>query len=138
VPAWKAPTGDRLLIVLAIATVVQDVSGVVATVRAGGTTPDVVERPIWSADLSIEVPAVLKGGVLLWHRHPIAICAAGLLLQYGLTPLALAWSLALQALPTESALDWSAIAVVLVFGENKSAVFRVELPAGVRHRCADG
>jgi hypothetical protein len=105
-----------LLIALAIATLGQDVSGVLATVGTGGAAPDVVARPVWSADLCIEVPAMLIGGVLLWRRHPLGyIGGVGLLLQYGLTPLALAWSLALQAVATRSALDWSTLAGVLAF-----------------------
>jgi hypothetical protein len=54
--------------------------------------------------------------VLLWRRHPLGyVGAAGLLLQYGLTPLALAWSLVLQALVVGAALDWAVIVGVLVF-----------------------
>ena len=59
---------------------------------------------------------MLIGGVLLWRRHPLGyISSVGLLLQYGLTPLALAWSLVLQAVASRSMLDWSALVGVLVF-----------------------
>jgi hypothetical protein len=115
-PAVSARVVGGLLVALAIATLGQDVSGAIATASAGGAPLDVVARPVWSADLCIEVPAVLIGGVLLWRRHPLGyISAGGLLLQYGLTPLALAWSLALQGLATGSTLDWLAILGVLVF-----------------------
>lgn len=115
-PAVSARVVGGLLVALAVVTVGQDVAGVLATVLTGGAAADVVARPVWSADLCIEVPAVLIGGVLLWRRHPLGyISAAGLLLQYGLTPLALAWSFVLQALATGSVLDRSAVLGVLVF-----------------------
>jgi hypothetical protein len=115
-PAISARVVGGLLIALALATLGQDLSGVLAAVATGGADPDVVARPVWSADLCIEVPAMLIGGVLLWRRHPLGyICGVGLLLQYGLTPLALGWSLALQAVATRSALEWSTLAGVLAF-----------------------
>ena len=115
-PAVSARVLGGLLVALAVVTVGQDVSGAVTAALAGSAPLVAAARPVWSADLCIEVPAVLIGGVLLWRRHPLGyISAAGLLLQYGLTPLALAWSLALQALATRSAFDWSTILGVLVF-----------------------
>jgi hypothetical protein len=115
-PAVSARVVGGLLVALAIVTIGQDVTGVVASASTAGGHVDLLARPVWSADLCIEVPAVLIGGVLLWRRHPLGyISAAGLLLQYGLTPLALAWSLALQALATRSTFDWTAMLGVLVF-----------------------
>jgi hypothetical protein len=66
--------------------------------------------------LSVEVPVVLLGGLLLWQRKPLGYaCAAGLMLQYGLTPVALAIGLLLQATVTGSAVAWGTVMGVLVF-----------------------
>jgi hypothetical protein len=105
-----------LLIGLALVTIAQDASGAISTALVGGVPTDPLARPVWAVDLSVEVPAVLLGGLLLWQRTPLGYAtAAGLLLQYGLTPLALAFGLLLQALVTGSAVDWGAVVGVLMF-----------------------
>jgi len=59
---------------------------------------------------------VLTGGVLLWRRHPLGyVVGAGLLLQYGLTPLGLAASMALRAALTATPLDVGTSVALLVF-----------------------
>ena len=59
---------------------------------------------------------MLTGGVLLWRRHPLGyVVGAGLLLQYGLTPLGLAASMALRAALTATPLDVGTSVALLVF-----------------------
>jgi hypothetical protein len=75
------------------------------------------EDHVWNADLAVEVPAVLVGGVLLWRRRPLGyVAGAGLLLQYGLTPIGLAASMALRSILTGSPLDVVTTIALLVFG----------------------
>jgi hypothetical protein len=73
-------------------------------------------RHVWTADLAIGVPATLAGGVLLWRRTPLGYTvAAGLLLAFGLTPIALAASFALQPWLTGAAIDVATIVGLLGF-----------------------
>jgi hypothetical protein len=105
-----------LLVVLALLTLAQDASGAVSTALSGETASNPLARAVWSVDLSLEVPAVLFGGLLLWRRHSLGyLAAAGLLLQYGLTPAALAFSLLVQGIATGSAVDWGSVGGVLIF-----------------------
>jgi len=105
-----------LLIALAVLTIAQDVSGVISTAVRGGLDTDPLARPVWTVDLSIEAPALLIGGLLLWSKHPLGFLASlGLLLQYGLTPAALAFTAILQAGVTGAPLDWASVAGVLMF-----------------------
>jgi len=105
-----------VLIVLALMTVAQDAGGAIATALAGGTQIEPVARRVWTIDLALEVPAVLAGGALLWRRAPLGYAVgAGLLLQFALTPLALAVILALQPPLTGSPMDAGTIIGVLVF-----------------------
>jgi hypothetical protein len=102
-----------LLVILALVTLAQDASGVMSTSRAAGVPLEPRARPVWAADLTIEVPAVLLGGILLWRRTALGYAAgAGLLLQYGLTPLALAAGMVLQAVVAGSAMDPAAVGVL--------------------------
>ena len=62
---------------------------------------------------------MLTGGVLLWRRHPLGyVVGAGLLLQYGLTPLGLAASMALRAALTATPLDVGTSVALLVFARS--------------------
>jgi hypothetical protein len=105
-----------VLVGLALLTLGQDAGGAVATALAGGSAIDPLARHVWAVDLAVEVPAVLVGGVLLWRRAPLGyVAGAGLLLQFGLTPFALAAVLALQPWLTGSPIDAATIAGLLVF-----------------------
>jgi hypothetical protein len=111
-----ARTIGGVLVVLALMTVAQDAGGAIATALAGGTPIEPVARRVWTIDLALEVPAVLAGGALLWRRAPLGyVVGAGLLLQFALTPLALAGILALQPQLTGSPMDAGTIIGVLVF-----------------------
>ena len=111
-----ARTAGGILVALALLTIGQDAGGALATVLAGGGAVEPLARSVWTADLAVEVPAVLAGGVLLWQRRPLGYAVgAGLLLQFGLTPIALAAIMALQPWLTGAPVDAGTIAGVLVF-----------------------
>jgi hypothetical protein len=104
------------LVVLALLTVGQDGGGALATAPGGGNPTEPLARHIWTADLTISVPATFIGGVLLWRRASLGyVVAAGLLFANGLTPIALATILALQPWLTGSAIDGATIVGLLVF-----------------------
>jgi hypothetical protein len=105
-----------ILVGLALLTLAQDTGGAFVTALSGSVPIDPAARHVWIADLVLDAPAVLVGGVLLWRRRPLGYLAgAGLLLQYGLTPVGLAVGLALQAMLTTSALPVATSAALLVF-----------------------
>jgi hypothetical protein len=86
-----ARTIGVILIAFSLATIAQDGGGAVATTFASGHVAEPMPRHVWTADLAIGVPATLAGGVLLWRRTPLGYTVAtGLLLAFGLTPIALA------------------------------------------------
>jgi hypothetical protein len=105
-----------ILVGLALLTIAQDASGAILTAIAGTASIDPVAHRVWLVDLAVEVPAVLVGGVLLWRRKALGyVAAAALLLQYGLTPLGLAATLAIQPLVTAAPIDVVTIVGLLVF-----------------------
>ena len=106
-----------ILIVLALLTLGQDATGAFIAALAENAPVDPAARPVWISDLVLEVPAVLIGGVLLWRRHPLGyVVGAGLLFQYGLTPVGLVASMVLRAVLVVSPLDVATIVALLVFG----------------------
>ncbi len=108
---------------------------------AGGGAVEPLARHVWTADLAVEVPAVLVGGVLLWRRRPLGyVAGAGLLLQFGLTPAALAAIMVLKPWLTAAPIDAGTIAGVLVFTAVPFAppAFFVRGAAGPRPNAAPG
>ncbi|QIN84713.1 hypothetical protein GBA63_20210 [Rubrobacter tropicus] len=106
-----------ILVVLGLLTLGQDAGGALVTALANDAPVDPAARPVWISDLAIEVPAVLAGGALLWLRKPLGyVAGAGLLLQYGLTPVGLAAGMGLASVLTGSPLEVSTAVVLLVFG----------------------
>jgi hypothetical protein len=102
-----------ILIALAALTAAQDLTGVLVSAQSGA---EPLGRRVWTADFVLEIPALLIGGVLLWRRLPLGYAAApGLLLQFGLTPLALGLILAAQPALTGSTLDVGTTTGVLLF-----------------------
>jgi len=111
-----ARTIGGILVALALLTVGQDGGGVIATALGGGNQAEPLARHVWTVDLTISVPATLLGGVLLWRRAALGyVVAAGLLFAFGLTPIALAATLALQPWLTGTAIDGGTIVGLLVF-----------------------
>lgn len=114
--AVPARTVGGILVALALMTLAQDAGGAIATALAGGSPVEPLARHVWTADLVVEVPAVLIGGVLLWRRRPLGyVAGAGLLLQFGLTPIALAAILAVQPWLSGAPIDEATIVGLLVF-----------------------
>jgi hypothetical protein len=114
--AVPARTIGAILIGLAILTLAQDASGALLTALADGAPLDPLGRHVWVADLALEVPAMLIGGVLLWRHKALGyVAGAGLLLQFGLTPIGLAAMLAFQPLVTASPLEVGTIVGLLIF-----------------------
>jgi len=126
-----------ILIGLALLTVGQDGGGSVSAL-ASGTHIDPGAHSIWIVDLTVEVPAMLLGGVLLWRRQALGyVVAAGLLLQFGLTPLGLAAIMATHAMLTATRIEAGNIAGVLIFSAIAFApVVYFVRPAGVGRRAA--
>lgn len=117
-----------ILVGLALLTVAQDGGGSLSTI-ASGAHVDPGAHGIWIVDLTVEVPAMLIGGVLLWRRQALGYAvAAGLLFQFGLTPFGLAAIMAAHAVSTGSQINVASIAGVLVF----SAIAFVPLAFFVR------
>jgi hypothetical protein len=105
-----------LLLALGLLTVGQDAAGALATAFAGGESVEPLARQVWTVDLALEAPAVIAGGVLLWRRQSLGYAVSlALLLQYGLTPLALASVLAVQPLVTGAPLQPGTIITLMVF-----------------------
>jgi hypothetical protein len=114
--AVPARTIGAILIGLAMLTLAQDASGALVTALAGGAPLDPLARHVWSADLVLELPAMLLGGVLLWrHKRLGYVVGAGLLLQFGLTPTGLAAIIAFQPILTAAPLDVGTIVGLLIF-----------------------
>jgi len=112
-----ARTVGGILVGLAFLTLAQDAGGAIVTALAGGAPSDPVAHRVWIVDLAVEVPAVLAGGVLLWRRQPLGyVAGAGLLLQFGLTPVVLAAMIALQPVWTGAPIDAATIIALLIFG----------------------
>ena len=111
-PVVPARLVGGLLVTLGLLTVAQDSVGVLST--PSGVEP--LARSVWTVDLALEAPAVFAGGVLLWRRSGLGYASAlALLLQFGLTPLALAGVLAVEALVTGSTVRVGTSVGVLVF-----------------------
>jgi hypothetical protein len=114
--AMPARIVGGVLVVLALLTLGQDASGALFTALADAPI-DPAARHVWIPDLALVVPAVFAGGVLLWRRHPLGyVAGAGLLLQYGLTPVGFVASMALASVLTGSPLDVATSVALLVFG----------------------
>ncbi len=132
-PSVRARLVGGLLVALALVTIAQDTSGAIGTALGAGAPADPLARPVWAVDLSVEVPAVLIGGVLLWRRTALGyVAGAGLLLQYGFTPVALAFGLIVQALVAGSAVDWGNVLGVLGFAVVCFAPLKKFVGANVR------
>ncbi len=111
-----ARTVGGILVALALLTIGQDATGAVTTALAEGVSPQPLAREVWVLDLAIGAPATLIGGILLWRRTALgSVLAAGLLLAYGATPLALAAIMAFQPLLTGASGDGATVAGLLLF-----------------------
>ncbi|HTH69979.1 MAG TPA: hypothetical protein VL493_01785 [Candidatus Saccharimonadales bacterium] len=84
---------------------------------AGGTSLDPVARTVTIMDLTVQLPALLLGGVLLWRRHSFGyVVAPGLLLQAAAYLIGLSTLTVLQELLIAAPIDPVAVAPGLVIG----------------------
>ena len=105
------------LVALALLTLAQDGSGAFITALSANAPGDPAARHVWIADLALQAPAVLVGGVLLWRREALGyVTGAGLLLQYGLSAVGFVARMALRSVLIGSPLDVVALVVLFVFG----------------------
>ena len=123
-----------VLVALALLTLGQDGLGAVATALSGSANAPA--RHVWTADLAIEVPALLIGGMLLWRGNALGYAVGpGLLFQFGITPVVLAAIIVLQPALTGSPIDWGTIVGLLVFAAVAFAplgfFLRAAVPKGV-------
>jgi hypothetical protein len=111
-----ARTVGGILIGLAVLTIGQDAGGAIVTALGSSSAVEPLARHVWIADLAVEVPALLAGGALLWRRQPLGyVASAGLLFQFGLTPVVLAAMLLLQPLLTGGPIDAATVVALLIF-----------------------
>jgi hypothetical protein len=106
--ATTAPARALALVLLALGlyTFGQAASGTLAAAVASTVPVEPLPRPVWAADLTVKVPALLIGGVLVWRRAPLGYAiAGGLLFGFGLAPLGYAGIMALQPVLTGSPID---------------------------------
>ena len=84
---------------------------------AGGTSLDPVARTVTIMDLTVQLPALLLGGVLLWRRHSFGyVVAPGLLLQAAAYLIGLSIITVLQEVLIAAPIDPVAVAPGLVIG----------------------
>ena len=109
-------TTAGLLILTAILFMAVDVVAVV-TALASRTPVDSATRVSWIADFTIQLPALLIVGILLWRRQALGYVAApGLLLQGSVLNAGFALVLVLQAIFTGSTFNAPFVALVFVIG----------------------
>jgi hypothetical protein len=98
------------LVVVAVLFIALWSTGIAGAV-AGATQPDAISRIVWTLDLTIQLPALLVGGVLLWRGRPLGfVVAPGLLLQAAAYLLGLSAICILGTSPTGHAVtvvDWA-------------------------------
>jgi hypothetical protein len=106
-----------ILVGLALLTIGQDGGGLVTTAFATGARIDPPARGVWTADLTLAVPAMLVVGGLLWRRAALGyVAGAGLLLSFGMTSAVIAAMLGLQPLLTGAPIDGGTVIGLLIFG----------------------
>ncbi|MGO8950765.1 MAG: hypothetical protein ACLQUY_24560 [Ktedonobacterales bacterium] len=111
-----ARTTAGLLILIAILFTAVDVIGIVTTL-ASRTPVDPATRVSWIADFTVQLPALLIVGILLWRGEALGYVAApGLLLQGSVLNAGFALVLLLQAIFTGSAINAPFVALVFVIG----------------------
>jgi hypothetical protein len=84
---------------------------------SSSTPLDPIAHVVVIMDLTVQLPALLVCGVLLWRREPVAyLIAAGLLLQAGLYLIGLSVITVLQEVVTAAPLDLVAVGPGIVVG----------------------
>ena len=111
-----ARTTGGLFILIAILFIAVDVF-LIVTALASRAPVDATTRVSWIADFTVQLPALLVVGVLLWRREAFGYVAApGLLLQAGVANAGFALVLVLQAIFAAAPLNAPFVALVFVIG----------------------
>ena len=111
-----ARTTGGLFILIAILFMTVDVFLVVTTL-ASHAPVDATTKVSWIADFTIQLPALLVVGVLLWRREAFGYVAApGLLIQGSVLNSGFALVLMFQALFTASPINAPFVALVFMIG----------------------
>ena len=111
-----ARTTAGLLILVAVLFTAVDVIAVV-TALAGRVPVDSATRVSWIADFTVQLPALLIVGILLWRREALGYVAApGLLLQGTVLNAGFALVLVLQGIVAASPINVPFVALVFVIG----------------------
>lgn len=102
-----------------------------------GTSLDAIARTVTIMDLTVQLPALLLGGVLLWRRQSLGyVVAAGLLLQAAAYLIGLSAITVLQEVLSAAPIDPTAVAPGFVIGAIALACMatfvRGSAPAGER------
>jgi hypothetical protein len=104
------------LILIAILFMAVDVF-LIVTALASHAPVDATTRVSWIADFTVQLPALLIVGILLWRRETLGYVAApGLLLQGGVLNAGFALVLVLQAIFAASPINVTFVTLVFVIG----------------------
>ena len=105
-----------MFILIAILFITVDVFLIVTTL-ASRAPVDSTTQVSWIADFTVQLPALLVVGILLWRREAFGYVAApGLLLQGGVLNVGFALVLVLQAIFAASPMNATSVALVFVIG----------------------
>jgi hypothetical protein len=109
-----AKTSGGILLGLAILVIVRQVI-LIITALANHTPVDHLTLAIWIVDLTVQCPALLVVGFLLWRRQALGyVTGAGLLLQYGVLAVGVIQVMALEAFFASTSLNVVDVVVLLV------------------------
>jgi hypothetical protein len=107
--------GAALILIALLFTIVDTV--LIGTALASRASVDTTTHVSWIVDFTIELPALLLAGILLWRREALGYVAApGLLLQGGVLNAGFALVLVFQALFGAAPINVPFAAVVFVIG----------------------
>jgi hypothetical protein len=113
-----APTRTIAGILILIGILFTVVDGfLIVTALTGHAAVDPTTRTSWIADFTIQLPALLLGGMLLWRREALGYAVApGLLLQGTVVNAGYALVVVLQAIFSASPMDAPFVGLVFVIG----------------------
>jgi len=114
-PTVPARALALVLLALALLTLGQAASGALAAAVASAVPVEPLPRHIWTTDLTVKVPALLIGGVLVWRQLALGYATVGgLFFGFGLASLGDAAIVALQPVLTGTPLDLATVVIPLV------------------------
>ena len=124
-------TGGMLILIALLFTAVDTV--LIGTALASHTSVDPTTHASWIVDFTVELPALLIVGILLWRHEVLGYVAApGLLLQGGVLNAGFALVLVLQAILGAAPLNVPFAAIVFVIGALSFILLAFFVRGGVR------